>query len=130
MERCIHKHLYNFVISNKMLTFFQSRFIKDDSSFNQLACVYNDVKKALGEGKQVLLRCIKSVRRRRSLASRSHSHAMIHRYQWLPSSLVLLLSFRTQRTGSFIQLCLNIPNYQRWCSSKLYHWTFTLSHLH
>ena len=69
IERCIHKHLYNYVISNKMLTSFQCGFTKGDSSVNQLAFIL---------------------------------------HQWLPSSLVLLLSFRTQRTGSVIQLCFKI----------------------
>jgi len=52
MERCIHKHLYNYVISNKMLTSFQSGFIKGDSSVNQLALFYNDASKALDEGEK------------------------------------------------------------------------------
>ena len=65
------------------------------------------------------MRCIKGVR------PRSHSQAIIHWYQWLASSLVLL-SFRTETTGSFIQLCFKILNYQRWCSSRLYPWTFLI----
>ena len=50
MECGIHKHLYNYVISNRMLSSFQTGFIKCDSSVNQLAFFYNDVSKALDEG--------------------------------------------------------------------------------
>lgn len=53
MERCIHKYLYNHVISNKLLTPFQSGFIKGDSTINQLTFLYNDISKALDEGKEV-----------------------------------------------------------------------------
>ena len=35
MERCIHKHLYNYVVSHKLITPFQSDFIKGDSNTNQ-----------------------------------------------------------------------------------------------
>ena len=53
MKCCIHKHLYNYVFSSKMFTFFQSGFIKGDSNVNQLAFFYNDVSKALDEVKEV-----------------------------------------------------------------------------
>lgn len=53
MERCIHKHLYNYVISNNLITSFQSGFIKGDSTVNQLAFFYNDICKALDDGKEV-----------------------------------------------------------------------------
>ncbi len=53
MERCIHKHLYNFIADNKILTSFQSGFIKGDSTVNQLVYVYNDICKALDDGKEV-----------------------------------------------------------------------------
>ena len=43
------KHLYNYVISNRLLTPFQSGFIKGNSSVNQLAFLYNDIGRALDE---------------------------------------------------------------------------------
>ena len=53
MERCVHKYLYNYITSNKLLTSFQSGFIKGDSTVNQLVYVYNDICHALDEGKEV-----------------------------------------------------------------------------
>ncbi len=53
MERCIHKHLYNYIVANDILTKFQSGFIKGDSTVNQLSYVYNDICKALDDGKEV-----------------------------------------------------------------------------
>ncbi len=53
MERCIHKYLYNYVIDNNKLTSYQSGFIKGDSTVNQLTYLYNDICKALDEGKEV-----------------------------------------------------------------------------
>ena len=53
MERCIHKYLYNFLMTNNVITSFQSGFIKGDSTTNQLLHIYNDFCKALDEGKEV-----------------------------------------------------------------------------
>ena len=53
MERCIHKYLYNFLTSHNILTSKQSGFIKGDSTVNQLASLYNDICKAIDEGKEV-----------------------------------------------------------------------------
>ena len=53
MERCVHKYLYNYVVSNEILTKCQSGFIKGDSTTNQLLFLYNDIVKALDEGKEV-----------------------------------------------------------------------------
>ncbi len=53
MERCVHTYLYNFLITNNKLTPFQSGFIKGDSTVNQLTYIYNDICKALDEGKEV-----------------------------------------------------------------------------
>ncbi|WAR21396.1 LOW QUALITY PROTEIN: hypothetical protein MAR_015370, partial [Mya arenaria] len=49
MERCVHKHLYNCVTSNHLLTSF---FIRVDPMVNQLVYIYNDIGKATDEGKQ------------------------------------------------------------------------------
>ncbi len=53
MERCIHKHLYNYLIDNNILTQYQSGFRSGDSTTNQLAYIYNDICKALDEGKEI-----------------------------------------------------------------------------
>jgi hypothetical protein len=53
MERCVHKYLYNYIIENRLLTTFQSGFIKGDSTVNQLTYIYNDICQALDEGKEV-----------------------------------------------------------------------------
>ena len=53
MERCIHKYLYNFLIQNNILTSSQSGFMKGDSTVNQLVFIYNDICKALDDGKEV-----------------------------------------------------------------------------
>ncbi len=53
MERCVHKYLYNFVTQNNKITSLQSGFIKGDSTVNQLSYIYNDICKALDEGKEV-----------------------------------------------------------------------------
>ena len=53
MERCIHKYLYNFALSNNIISNFQSGFIKGDSTTNQLTYMYNDIVQALDEGTEV-----------------------------------------------------------------------------
>ncbi len=53
MERCVHKHLYNYLIDNNMLTPLQSGFKRGDSTTNQLIYIYNDICKALDDGKEV-----------------------------------------------------------------------------
>ena len=53
MERCVHKILYNYLISKDLLSPLQSGFVKDDSTINQLTFLYNDVCKALDDGKEV-----------------------------------------------------------------------------
>ncbi len=53
MERCIHKHLYNYLITNNLLTEYQSGFRRGDSTTNQLVYIYNDICKALDDGKEI-----------------------------------------------------------------------------
>ena len=53
MERCIHKRLYNYFISNDLITSYQSEFIKGDSTVNQLTFFYNEICQALDGGKEV-----------------------------------------------------------------------------
>ncbi len=53
MERCIHKHLYNYLSDNNILSQYQSGFIRGDSTTNQLIYIYNDICQALDAGKEV-----------------------------------------------------------------------------
>ncbi len=46
-------YIYNCIVSNDKLTSYQSGFIKGDSTVNQLTYIYNDICKALDEGKEV-----------------------------------------------------------------------------
>ena len=50
MERCIHKRMYNYVISNDLITSYQSGFIKGDSTVYQLTFFYYEICQALDEG--------------------------------------------------------------------------------
>ena len=51
VERCIHKRLYNYFISNDLITSYQSGFIKGDSTVNQLTFFYNEICQAFDGGK-------------------------------------------------------------------------------
>ena len=53
MERCVHKNLYNYITANNLLTHHQSGFIRGDSTVNQLAYIYNDICRAVDDGKEV-----------------------------------------------------------------------------
>lgn len=53
MERCVHKHLYNYVITNKILTSYQSGFIQGDSTTYQLIHTYHTFCEAIDRGKEV-----------------------------------------------------------------------------
>ena len=53
MERCIHKHLYNYVLSNHILTPLQSGFVSGDSTTFQLLHTYNMFCEAVDNGKEV-----------------------------------------------------------------------------
>ncbi|MCG8111690.1 MAG: reverse transcriptase family protein, partial [Candidatus Thiodiazotropha taylori] len=53
MERCIHKHLYNYAIENEILTPLQSGFIKGDSTTFQLIHTYHSFCEAVDSGKEV-----------------------------------------------------------------------------
>ena len=53
MERCVHKHLYNYVVSHKLLTSFQSAFIQGDSTTYQLLHTYHTFCEAVDNGKEV-----------------------------------------------------------------------------
>ena len=53
MERCIHKHLYNCISENNLLTPFQSGFIQGDSTTFQLLHTYHSFPEAADSGKEV-----------------------------------------------------------------------------
>ena len=52
-EKIIFKHVYNHLISNKLLTPFQSGFLPGDSTTNQLTYIYDTFCKALDNGLEV-----------------------------------------------------------------------------
>ena len=58
MERCIHKIMFNYVISNDLITSYQSGFIKGDSTVNQLTFLYNEICQALDGGNEVRAVCV------------------------------------------------------------------------
>ena len=53
LEKIIHKHVFNFLQANSLLTNLQSGFVPADSTVNQLVDIYNTFCKALDEGKEV-----------------------------------------------------------------------------
>ena len=53
IERCIHKHLCNYVVSHKLITPFQSGFIKGDYYTNQLLHTYHTFCEAVDSSKEV-----------------------------------------------------------------------------
>ena len=53
MERCIYKHVYNFLLKNSIITPHQSGFTPGDSAINQLQSLTNEFGKALDEGKEM-----------------------------------------------------------------------------
>lgn len=53
MERCVYKHVYNFLTSNNIITSHQSGFVAGDSTVNQLLSISHDISKAIDNGKEV-----------------------------------------------------------------------------
>ena len=53
MERCIHKHIYNYISENNLLTPFQSDFIQGDSTTFQFLHTYHSFLEAVEIGKEV-----------------------------------------------------------------------------
>ena len=53
MEWCVHKHLFNCISHNNLLTLFQSGFIPGDSTTNQLLHIYHTFCEAVDNGKEV-----------------------------------------------------------------------------
>lgn len=53
LERCVHKYIYNYCISHRILTPLQSGFIHGDSTTYQLIDIYNSFIEAVDSGKEV-----------------------------------------------------------------------------
>ena len=53
MERCIHKHLYNYVFTNELITALQSGFKHGDSTNFQVLHTYHSFCEAVDRGKEV-----------------------------------------------------------------------------
>ena len=52
MERCVNKHIYNFLLENRIISSNQSGFTPGDSAINQLLYITNEFGKALDDGKE------------------------------------------------------------------------------
>ena len=53
MERCVCKHIHNYLLENNIITNNQSGFTKGDSAIHQLINITNEFGKALDEDKEV-----------------------------------------------------------------------------
>ena len=53
MERCVFKHIHNYLIANQIITPNQSGFTQGDSAINQLLNITNEFGKALDDGKEI-----------------------------------------------------------------------------
>ena len=53
LERCVHKHIYNYVIDNNLVTPFQSGFTRNDSTTSQLIFLYHTFCQAVDRGKEI-----------------------------------------------------------------------------
>ena len=53
MERCVHKHMYNYLMQHQVLTPFQSGFVQGDSTTFQLLHTYHTFCNAVDSGKEV-----------------------------------------------------------------------------
>ena len=53
MEKCIHKHVFNYFLEHRIISPVQSGFMSGDSTVNQLLYVYDFICKSLDEGSEV-----------------------------------------------------------------------------
>lgn len=53
MEKCVHKHVYNYCITNNIISPLQSGFVHGDSTTYQLLDLYNTFCEAVDSGKEV-----------------------------------------------------------------------------
>ena len=52
-EKCVFKHLHNYIVTNRLITPVQSGFTPNDSAVFQLIDLYNTFSKAIDEGKEI-----------------------------------------------------------------------------
>ena len=52
-EKCVHKYLHNYIVTNRLLSPHQSGFTKGDSTVNQLLYISEEFVKALDNGKEL-----------------------------------------------------------------------------
>ena len=53
MERCVHKHLYNYMVTKQLLTPLQSGFREGDSTIDQLLHTYHTICEAVDKVKEI-----------------------------------------------------------------------------
>ena len=53
MERCVYKHIYNYLLENNIISTHQSGFTQGDSAINQLLNITNEFGRALDQGKEI-----------------------------------------------------------------------------
>lgn len=53
MERCIYKHIHNYLVEHSIISSHQSGFTPGDSAINQLINITNEFGKALDQGKEI-----------------------------------------------------------------------------
>ena len=68
----MHKHVFNFLDANSVITSLQSGFVQDDSNVNQLVDIYNTFSKALDAGLEV--KAIFVIQVRRSIVSGTRAY--------------------------------------------------------
>ena len=99
MERCVHKHIYNYVMDDNLITPFQSGFTCNDSTKNQLLCLCQLFCEAVDSGKEVrvvfcdISKAFDRVWHRGLLLKLSSVGIKVKMLQWFSS----YLSNRTQR---------------------------------
>lgn len=52
-ERAVYKHVFVHILSNNILTEFQSGFVPSDSTINQLTYLYHNFCEVIDNGKEV-----------------------------------------------------------------------------
>ena len=53
MEKIVHKHVFNFLNANSVITSLQSSFVPGDYTVNQLVDIYNTFSRVLDDGLEV-----------------------------------------------------------------------------
>ena len=97
MERCVHKHIFNYKSENSLLTPFQSGFIQGDSTTFQLLHTYHSFLEAGDSGKEVrVVFCDISKAFDRVLHKGLLHKTSLHGYFWLSSPMVPKLSLKPQ----------------------------------